>query len=229
MKKKTIFLVAMATLCIAAAVLAPIITFLGVDSATWRKNFPIESAPGGIEVSSSDIPLVANIHQILLHSYETEASISPSSFESMYRAMAVLLESGVLPQEIETLLVDTYHSAMSEDADCYLEESEQAYSITYFGVGNSTISECRCTVELDTGKIISFYLYCTDEENPYYIADQTPDREQAMKRYIKYLGLDVLEDWVYNGNRYYSEKAGLYVNMEYQADTGYFYIGMEGQ
>ena len=48
-----------------------------------------------------------------------------------------------------------------------------------------------------------------------------------MERYIQYLGLDVLGDWVYNGNRYQSTEAQLFVNALLEEDSGGFSIGVE--
>ena len=48
-----------------------------------------------------------------------------------------------------------------------------------------------------------------------------------MERYIQYLGLDVLGDWVYNGNRYQSPEAQLFVNTLLEEDSDGFSIGVE--
>lgn len=48
-----------------------------------------------------------------------------------------------------------------------------------------------------------------------------------MERYIQYLGLNLLRDWVYNGNRYQSPETKLFVNALLEEDSGAFSIGVE--
>ena len=228
MKKRWLSVAAIAALCIAVAVLAPMAAYWGADSATLNKSFPIEAAPGGIEVSSSEIPLVANARKILSGTNEGEASYRPSSFDSMYTAMHDLLESDVVPQDVATLLSETYDGLAPEDAECYLGDSGSSYSIACFSPsGDGLFDECRCTLEAETGRVIFFQLY-SSQIGFSNTTTPPPDREQTLASYLEYLGLDILGDWVYNGNRYHSEEAGLYVNMEYDAG-GYFYIGLELQ
>ena len=66
------------------------------------------------------------------------------------------------------------------------------------------------------------------KQSPVIVAVQSPKCRQAvMERYIQYLGLDVLGDWVYNGNRYQSTEAQLFVNALLEEDSGGFSIGVE--
>ncbi len=54
-------------------------------------------------------------------------------------------------------------------------------------------------------------------------------RVECMKNYIKYMGLDLLGDWRYTNNQYYSKKADLCVAMEIVWEKGYFSIGFVQQ
>ena len=81
---------------------------------------------------------------------------------------------------------------------------------------------CSYTTDLASGCVLGFQLYTKEEHT-----NSQEHRQAVMERYIQYLGLDVLGDWVYNGNRYQSTEAQLFVNALLEEDSGGFSIGVE--
>ena len=81
---------------------------------------------------------------------------------------------------------------------------------------------CFYTTDLASDCVLGFQLYTKEGHDP---SDE--GRQAVMERYIQYLGLDVLGDWVYNGNRYQSPEAQLFVNALLEEDSGGFSIGVE--
>ena len=85
--------------------------------------------------------------------------------------------------------------------------------------------ECSYVVEKSTGKVINFNVLLTAYKDTSVL--QKMNREQVMKDYIRYLQLDVLDDWEFNGNRYYSKKADLYVDFQDDNSQGYCSMGLQ--
>ena len=224
MSKKILLIIAAAVLCIAVGVFSPIIAFRRIDSETVGKSFQTETVRSGIEVSESDLPLTGRVRRLLTDPDSTEIDLDKGDFEAMYHNLSELLEGGILPTSVEKPLRDAYESGAAKEFEVYVYKIDNGYGYVLLGAG-SDIAECNFTIDGDTGKVISFGMNKASRENAEYEAVQ--GREQTIKKYLLYLGLDVLGDWAYNGNRYYSEKAGLYANMEYEPNTGYFYIGLE--
>ena len=127
-------------------------------------------------------------------------------------------------------LVEHIHNALGEtnaqeqsSRPATLEEMESGLSdIISYGYNGTDGVSCSYTTDLASGCVLGFQLYTKEEHTT------SQERRQAvMERYIQYLGLDVLGDWVYNGNRYQSTEAQLFVNALLEEDSGGFSIGVE--
>jgi hypothetical protein len=68
------------------------------------------------------------------------------------------------------------------------------------------------TMDIKTAKILDLHIEKISTADSLPIS--TIDRIAMMERFVRYLDLDVLDDWQYNGNSYCSEKAKLRVDLE---------------
>ncbi len=211
---KLLLITATLVISLSAVALAPLFTF-GMLDAGFDKSAAMESV-SHIDVDSSDIPLVQSVKQTL--SVETETGFEESDFADMYSGMEELLHCGVLPSSVINSIAQVHGSELPAYSEVYKEKGDRTIGYRYYGKAGSMI-ECNYVSDRESGKVLSFVLYST--------VGEAVDRQQALEAYIHYLGLDILDDWKYNGSRYYSEKADLYAAMEYDPNSKYYYIGIE--
>lgn len=212
-KKGWCLLVALA-LCVAVG--APLAVFGWMDAAVLGRDIPISTQNGKLAVSSSDLPLVEHIHNVLGETNAQEQSSRPATLEEMESGLSDFLSSGVLPQWVADVWEQVCQTGVGTVTVAYGTDI-----ISYEYNGTDGVS-CSYTTDLASGCVLGFQLYTKEE----YTTSQ--ERRQAvMERYIQYLGLDVLGDWVYNGNRYQSTEAQLFVNALLEEDSGGFSIGVE--
>ena len=167
-------------------------------------------------MSSSALPLVEHIHNVLGETNAQEQSSRPATLEEMESGLSDFLSSGVLPQWVADVWEQVCQTGVGTVTVTYGTDI-----ISYEYNGTDGVS-CSYTTDLASGCVLGFQLYTKEEHTT------SQERRQAvMERYIQYLGLDVLGDWVYNGNRYQSTEAQLFVNALLEEDSGGFSIGVE--
>lgn len=217
--KKRLLMGAALLLCMAIGFGVPLLVFGWMDHVTLGQTKPIAAQTGKLVVSSSDLPLVEQIHNVLGATNNAEQSIRPASLEEMQEGLRDLLDSGTLPQWVQEIWKRV---CREETGSATLEYGADVASYGYSGPDGVS---CYYTVDLTSERILSFQLY-TKEDVP--ASQQNVERQEVMKRYIQYLGLDVLGDWTYNGNRYESSEAKLFVNVVLnEPDSGAFSVGVE--
>ena len=203
-------------LALAVAVGAPLAVFRWMDAAVLGRDTPISAQTGKLAVSSSDLPLVEHIHNVLGETNAQEQSSRPATLEEMESGLSDFLSSGVLPQWVADVWEQVCQTGVGTVTVTYGTDI-----ISYEYNGTDGVS-CSYTTDLASGCVLGFQLYTKEEHTT------SQERRQAvMERYIQYLGLDVLGDWVYNGNRYQSTEAQLFVNALLEEDSGGFSIGVE--
>lgn len=203
-------------LALAVAVGAPLAVFGWMDAAVLGRDTPISTQTGKLAVSSSDLPLVEHIHNVLGETNAQEQASRPATLEEMAGGLSDFLASGVLPQWVEDVWEQVCRTGVGTVTVTY------GTDILSYGYNGTDGVSCSYTTDLASDCVLGFQLY-TKEEN-----DPSNERRQAvMERYIQYLGLDVLGNWVYNGNRYQSPEAQLFVNALMEEDSGGFSIGVE--
>lgn len=203
-------------LALAVAVGAPLAVFGWMDAAVLGRDTPISAQTGKLAVSSSDLPLVEHIHNVLGETNAQEQSSRPATLEEMEGGMSDFLASGVLPQWV----TDVWEQ-VCQTGDGTVTMTYGTDIISYGYNGTDGVS-CFYTTDLASDCVLGFQLYTKEGHDP---SDE--GRQAVMERYIQYLGLDVLGDWVYNGNRYQSPEAQLFVNALLEEDGGGFSIGVE--
>lgn len=203
-------------LALSVAVGAPLAVFGWMDAAVLGRDTPISAQTGKLAVSSSDLPLVEHIHNVLGETNAQEQSSRPATLEEMEGGMSDFLASGVLPQWVADVWEQVCQTGAGTVTVTYGTDI-----ISYGYTGTDGVS-CFYTTDLASDCVLGFQLYTKEGHDP---SDE--GRQAVMERYIQYLGLDVLGDWVYNGNRYQSPEAQLFVNALLEEDSGGFSIGVE--
>lgn len=225
---RSVLITALVVCCVVAAVLAPMAVFGHIDNLTMDQDLPIEAIVSEIEIAGDDMPLVANMHKILSDIADQELAREASDTVSMRTDMEQFLKSEVLPADIAEGFAQLNVSGKNQRDEVLRDSREKTYGF-YFVGSRQSVKECQYTVEKETGKIIYLYAILSSSENATIDGTEGSfDRKRAMENYITYLDLDLLGDWVYNGNRYHSEKAGFYVSVEYLPERRYYSIGLEG-
>lgn len=203
-------------LALAVAVGAPLAVFGWMDAAVLGRDTPISTQTGKLAVSSSDLPLVAHIHNVLGETNAQEQASRPATLEEMAGGLSDFLASGVLPQWVADVWEQVCRTG---DGTVTVTYGTDILSYSYTGTDGTG---CSYTTDLASDCVLGFQLYTKEGHDP---SDES--RQAVMERYIQYLGLDVLGDWVYNGNRYQSPEAQLFVNALMEEDGGGFSIGVE--
>ena len=196
-------------LALAVAVGAPLAVFGWMDAAVLGRDTPISTQTGKLAV-------VEHIHNVLGETNAQEQASRPATLEEMESGLSDFLASGVLPQWVADVWEQVCRTGVGTVTVTYGTDI-----ISYEYNGTDGVS-CSYTTDLASGCVLGFQLYTKEEHTT------SQERRQAvMERYIQYLGLDVLGDWVYNGNRYQSPEAQLFVNALMEEDSGGFSIGVE--
>ena len=199
-KKGWCLLVALA-LCVAVG--APLAVFGWMDAVVLGRDTPISTQPGKLAVSSSE-------------TNAQEQSSRPATLDEMESGLSDFLSSGVLPQWVADVWEQVCRTGDGTVTVTY------GTDILSYGYNGTDGVSCSYTTDLASDCVLGFQLYTKEEHTT------SQERRQAvMERYIQYLGLDVLGDWVYNGNRYQSTEAQLFVNALLEEDSGGFSIGVE--
>lgn len=221
MKKRLLrmFAVLSVAVFIAALFAAPAIYFKISDKMLFDKSFATEDLPK-IEIGGSEIEFL-NGAKAYLYGAESEMGSEECS------------AAEVLPHIAEFVSQMPFSSAVGAAVNCsvndgtYIEAFGTEAATTYccFNKDYETpVQELIAVVENKTGKLIAFSLRFGSESMS---ADAAEMRMEILEKYLEYSTLDVLNDWKYNGARFYSEKAGLFLNAEINANENIIYIGLE--
>lgn len=188
-----------------------------MDAAVFGTGYPPSPPQTGQAGRVQQRPaLVEHIHNVLGETNAQEQSSRPATLEEMESGLSDFLSSGVLPQWVADVWEQVCQTGVGTVTVTY------GTDIISYGYNGTDGVSCSYTTDLASGCVLGFQLYTKEEHTT------SQERRQAvMERYIKYLGLDVLGDWVYNGNRYQSTEAQLFVNALLEEDSGGFSIGVE--
>ena len=124
------------------------------------------------------------------------------------------LSGMILGSVLSTSFIDAYEISGCTTYSCVNKlETEK---IEVFDLGY--------TIDDASGTVISFYAQLNGNVA---IENAEEERTALMEKYLSYTTLDALGDWSYNGARYFSKKAGLYLNVELSQKSDRIFIGLE--
>ena len=210
-KKKLIILFAAAVL---TAVL-PLIYFAATDAAFLNKNEKLRPL-ADVAVYPGEIELIEAVKTYL--SEDEESAFYESNSKEMFSAAEKFFKEVTLSQKLKDYIDNAVDNASS--VTVYETLSTVSYHLLN-GDNNGEISELQLCVEKTSGSVISFYAVLK------HVDDLEIVSRQMAKDYLKYTSLDTLNDWTFDGQRYYSKKAGLYLNIETDGENGMVYLGLE--
>ena len=227
---KLLLSVIVVIVCAAAAAFAPALIFDYMDTALTSGPHKINSSAQGVEVLASDIPLTADVKEIFGKQLtadvkeifgkqlDVELNHEQQDVLSFLKTFNGFQDLIFLPQNIKDYLIkgenlnSEYYSlftSVQNKSSMYLIEHQKK---------DALMKRLQLQVDNESEKIVSLSM-------THFFDLSSVSRQQIMSDYITYLGLDILGDWEYNGNRYYSKKARFYVNAE--IEDGSLYIGIE--
>ena len=215
---KLLLSVIVVIVCAAAAAFAPALIFDYMDTALTSGPHKINSSAQGVEVLASDIPLTADVKEIFGKQLDVELNHEQQDVLSFLKTFNGFQDLIFLPQNIKDYLIkgenlnSEYYSlftSVQNKSSMYLIEHQKK---------DALMKRPQLQVDNESEKIVSLSM-------THFFDLSSVSRQQIMSDYITYLGLDILGDWEYNGNRYYSKKARFYVNAE--IEDGSLYIGIE--
>lgn len=215
---KLLLSVIVVLVCAAAAAFAPALIFDYMDTALTSGPHKINSSAQGVEVLASDIPLTADVKEIFGKQLDVELNHEQQDVLSFLKTFNGFQDLIFLPQNIKDYLIkgenlnSEYYSlftSVQNKSSMYLIEHQKK---------DALMKRLQLQVDNESEKIVSLSM-------THFFDLSSVSRQQIMSDYITYLGLDILGDWEYNGNRYYSKKARFYVNAE--IEDGSLYIGIE--
>ena len=215
---KLLLSVIVVLVCAAAAAFAPALIFDYMDTALTSGPQKINSSAQGVEVLASDIPLTADVKEIFGKQLDVEQNYEQQDVLSFLKTFNGFQDLIFLPQNIKDYLIkgenlnSEYYSlftSVQNKSSMYLIEHQKK---------DALMKRLLLQVDNESEKIVSLSM-------THFFDLSSVSRQQIMSDYITYLGLDILGDWKYNGNRYYSKKARFYVNAE--IEDGSLYIGIE--
>ena len=210
-KKTLIILFAAAAL---TAVL-PLIYFAATDAAFLNKNEKLRPL-ADVAVYPGEIELIEVVKSYL--SKDEESAFYESNSKEMFSAAEKFFKEVTLSQKLKDYIDNAVNNASS------VTVYETLSTVSYYllnGDNNGEISELQLCVEKTSGSVISFYAVLKHVDDLEIVSRQTA------KDYLKYTSLDTLNDWTFDGQRYYSKKAGLYLNVETDGENGMVYLGLE--
>ena len=215
---KLLLSVIVVLVCAAAAAFAPALIFDYMDTALTSGPQKINSSAQGVEVLASDIPLTADVKEIFGKQLDVEQNYEQQDVLSFLKTFNGFQDLIFLPQNIKDYLIkgenlnSEYYSlftSVQNKSSMYLIEHQKK---------DALMKRLLLQVDNESEKIVSLSM-------THFFDLSSVSRQRIMSDYITYLGLDILGDWKYNGNRYYSKKARFYVNAE--IEDGSLYIGIE--
>lgn len=215
---KLLLSVIVVLVCAAAAAFAPALIFDYMDTALTSGPHKIDSSAQGVEVLASDIPLTADVKEIFGKQLDVELNYEQQDVLSFLKTFNGFQDLIFLPQNIKDYLIkgeilnSEYYSlftSVQNKSSMYLIEQQKK---------DALMKRLQLQVDNASEKIVSLSM-------THFFDLSSVSRQQIMSDYITYLSLDILGDWEYNGNRYYSKKARFYVNAE--IEDGSLYIGIE--
>ena len=208
-------------LCFATAVIvcftfyAPSLYFRIKDRPLTTQNHARKLIVCHLDSDADDIYLIKLVHAFYKSSYSDNTIVEHNTDKIAITAMSnveiqmdALESAGILSASFTQWNKNLYH-----DSVCLASvenEVEDLYAMIKVIVSDEYTM--WYTIEIKTGKILDLQIHNIHTAD--FPPISTIDRKTMIERYIRYLDLDILDDWKYNGNSYYSEKAKLRVDLE---------------
>lgn len=215
MKLKESVLFFCSIIIIAFSFVVPKLLFQVEDSSRENEIFAIPKKESKIDVQAEKIYLVRFIHDVYQIKNEkvyysdkkkvavtvpiTERIESKSHKENTKNEVSKLATSGI----IKEINFEEYTDCI-ETANMFWSE----YTVVTSNFSKENSDSIGISIEEKTGKIIGIDFF------PSSIFRSDIDRKQQLENYVKYLDLDIIDDWVYEDRVLKSEKAQLIIMLE---------------
>lgn len=218
MKKALVIICA--TMTAIALVLCPLVYFKILDGARLNRSFSMSGLPE-IEVQPSEIELINDVTSYLENGGEAiEGQAGP---DEIRKALAEFFIKIDFPEELSGMILGSVLSTSFIDA--YEISGCTTYScVNKLETEKIEVFDLGYTIDDASGTVISFYAQLNGNVA---IENAEEERTALMEKYLSYTTLDALGDWSYNGARYFSKKAGLYLNVELSQKSDRIFIGLE--
>lgn len=192
---------------------APKLYFNWKDRKILTQSFTREEITYHLDSNADDIYLVKLIHAMYHSNYSNIIHIdfwnNDKSDEDLSNSLETQVNELVCYSILDESFAQQFISSRKSPSLISLQNNNYIYDLSKSD-HDSTI---RIKIENKTTKIL--YLQIEGKNKTVF---SNTDRKKIMERYIQYLNLDILNDWQYNGNNYYSDNAKLRVDIDLTDD-----------
>ena len=228
--KVQITAISITVLIVGLSLFVPVLNFSAKDRSLLKKSHPRTVIQTNLDSEYDDIYLVKFIHEFYNTSSEIDAANVEESNDSEYFVIGSSGFTSLLTKQFDELnnlglsslpFLSKNYQGKNATLDYYRKVNDADFGNEQY----SFILEDECNFSYDyctqADKMFRIWLFY-DYQIITYDPFQNVDREAVLSKYIDYLQLDCIDDWVYNGTYMYSEKTQLRVSCSINTDYQYY-------